>query len=265
MKTTFVAFALASSAFSFAASADGLENLGVVHEQSGTIVQTLQAWQGRDLVSAAVAPMFSGSIGIDFRNCSPVAGTVENSRFAADCSEEAKQKLKLASEGQVSPLLGSVTYLLSESDGRLLDATGACRTIEIRTIIAENFLTSPAFEGIGFSANGQKVFVPKNELHAVGSSRSRSGESVVVHRFIGMGRCRGQGGNSASLQNSRYEFKPYAVFSQDITLGTKEVRRVWEDVATNFSVIDTHQAGSPGASFDRQSELLAPLDTRLFK
>jgi hypothetical protein len=133
-------------------------------------------------------------------------------------------------------------------------SAGLCELIELRTVTPDHASTAPTFAGIGFWFAGAFSFVPASELQAVGNVLLRDGSPAVVHRFVAQGMCFGQGGNTGSILERRFEFKPFARFDVAPTLTWY---RVWDDVSNDYLLGRARSTSySFVASFDRQGELL---------
>ena len=125
-----------------------------------------------------------------------------------------------------------------------------CALVRVTTVSKAEGLANAA--GIGFwsaqAAAGVQApedsgrFVPKNQLHGVGTATLQSGAAAVLHEFVGVSNCPVAGSDSLSRL-----FKPYMQFE-----GAPDGRtyRNW-DLAPNYRISTTF----PG--FDRSADVLA--------
>jgi hypothetical protein len=125
-----------------------------------------------------------------------------------------------------------------------------CALLRVTTASKADGLTNAS--GIGFwsaqaaagvqAAEDSGRFVPKDQLHGVGTATLRNGAAAVLHEFVGVSNCPVAGSDSLSRL-----FKPYMQFE-----GAPDGRtyRNW-DLAPNYRI----SRGAP--EFDRSADVLA--------
>jgi hypothetical protein len=166
---------------------------------------------------------------------------------SGDCTEMIEEGTGLSLiNSYVAPL-----FYIRESDqgiGRV-SSSHFCHELEILVAIKEAAYHSPEYKGMGFyakddstllaAANDMRFFSKDSGLSPIGRDQLKSGESVLLFKFIGAGSCATAG--SGQAPTSKLSFKPFVDFAGG--------HRRWEAVAEN------HKVGSRD-QWDRSSDLL---------
>jgi hypothetical protein len=207
----------------------GVLALGTVFDQSSGDVASLQAWLGPTITGSAESPSLGGD---RFDEGACVGG---------DCTAAAAALLALPGHAP-SPFVKPLHFTPQRS--------GRCEIVELRTVTRLSAVEAESFAGLGFWIDGIETFVPAAQLDEVGRTTLRDGSPAVVHRFLAAGMCFGLGGNTGSILQRRYDWKPYARF--DVP-GAQY--RNW-DVTPMNSHLGRASDGNFDSSFDREGELL---------
>ena len=130
--------------------------------RSGNDITILQAWIGDNVVVAGSdGSGLTAKYRIDHVNCKEIerhtyssasAGTYDD--VTGDCSEALQNAAKLPNFSVGSPLLSPAIFRWEETSLRTYSQTGMCELVEFRTLIADEVISQPSFDGVGFFIGG---------------------------------------------------------------------------------------------------------------
>lgn len=193
------------------------------------------------------------SVIIDPQNCIQIGSNDDifaQESITLDCTSAlqtalAQQMPQLAAPvaGQfLVPATSDLVHNDESSNRTLVVKSYSCALQEIQTASKEDAFSNST--GIGFFFADTTSTVQKNDLAFMSRSFSRSGEKLIIHRFVAPAFCTA-GSRSASLR-ATYPFKPFMEFVN----GEGATFRSWDNNA-NYVISE-----SSVRAFDRTPQIL---------
>jgi hypothetical protein len=168
-----------------------------------------------------------------------------------DCTVELQNAIKTQMPQIAAPIAGKflvpaaleILNGIESSSTRFSVRDYSCSLQEVQTASREAAL--PMSSGIGFFFGNTIRTVATEDLTVNARARSRTGETLLIHRFLAPAFC--WNGSTSSTMHSNYAFRPYLEYVDT----NRTIFRTWDNVNSDYIISE----GS-ARSFDRSASIL---------
>jgi hypothetical protein len=176
---------------------------------------------------------------------------IQEEYVVLDCTIELQNAIKSQMPQIAAPIAGKflvpaaleILNGIENSSTRFSVRDYGCSLQEMQTASREAAL--PRSSGIGFFFGHTIRTVATEDLTINARARSRTGETLLIHRFLAPAFC--WNGSTSSTMHSNYAFRPYLEYID----ANGDVFRTWDNVNSDYIISE----GS-ARSFDRSSAIL---------